>query len=92
VKQAAVLLAFFISSCVLYFPKIPEKMKVKEDVFAWIQNNYCYAYDEKEYWQHPQETLERMEGDCEDWTILSIWLLKSIGIEAEMAVIALMDS
>jgi hypothetical protein len=35
-----------------------------------IHNEIEYVADDGDYWQYPNETLERGKGDCEDFAIL----------------------
>jgi len=47
-------------------------------------SNFGYKYEEKEYWQSPEETYWRinidgkMTGDCEDYSLLFMYLVKNI--------------
>ena len=41
------------------------------DNLLWkVANSVTYVKDIKEYWQSPAQTLEKGQGDCEDFTIL----------------------
>lgn len=63
----------------------------QEAVFAWVYDNITYEaepetnlYDD---WQTPEETLILGTGDCEDFTILAMYLLDLIGIDSEMLLV-----
>lgn len=73
---------FIFLSCTLQTPT-----GTKEEVFTWIADNYVYKDDASEYWQSPEETLERGTGDCEDWAILCVYMLNEINIKANIALI-----
>jgi len=49
----------------------------------WVSSNIGYAYDTsvhgREYWQLPRETLQRRTGDCEDFSLLLVSLLRATG-------------
>ena len=51
-----------------------------QDVFSWIDSNITYYSDEelfesKEYWQSPIQTYVWKAGDCEDFSILAMYLI-----------------
>lgn len=49
-------------------------------------------YKVTDHWATPSETLARQQGDCEDFAILKMAALRSIGVEAkDMALIVLRD-
>ena len=55
------------------------------EILRWVKNNIKYVPDSKqwkriEYWQKPQETLNSMQGDCEDGAILMYCLARMYGI------------
>ena len=65
----------------------------QEEVLTWIQENIWYEaepeglpYDD---WQTPEETLLKRSGDCEDFTILAMYLLDLIGVKSEMGLVLL---
>jgi hypothetical protein len=49
-----------------------------EDCFEWVAKNIKYVPEAKDYWQLPHETLQRMQGDCEDGAILLASMFLSI--------------
>jgi len=59
-------------------------------VLDFVAQHVAYATDienhsEREYWQTPQETYASDLGDCEDYVILAMYLLRSeLGIESRM--------
>ena len=40
-----------------------------------------------DHWQNPQETWRKMSGDCEDYALLAVELLRQIGIEGNILVV-----
>lgn len=53
----------------------------------WVARNVKYSYDVHDEWQTPEETLASLEGDCEDFAILLIYLVKeSLDIEMDAIV------
>jgi predicted transglutaminase-like cysteine proteinase len=46
----------------------------------WVSSNITYVSDDDDYWQTPEETLERRKGDCEDFSILLCSLFRAYGI------------
>lgn len=69
---------------------IPDlNLETKEEVFTWVANNIRYISDEEihdssDEWQLPHQTYFWRSGDCEDFAILAVYLLKRIGIEAQL--------
>lgn len=62
------------------------------DIFArvnrWVNQNIAYQADDRnyglrDYWAGAAETLERMSGDCEDYAILKMHMLRAAGIRAD---------
>lgn len=50
------------------------------------------TYGVIDYWATPQEILKRRAGDCEDYAILKMALLRELGVaETDMAVVVLRD-
>lgn len=47
---------------------------------SWI----LFVKDKKDYWQTPEETLERAKGDCEDKAILKMFVLQALGHDARL--------
>lgn len=67
---------------------IPE-LKTSKEVLDWVAHNIDYESDEElnktqDYWQSPEETLTYRRGDCEDFSILAMFLLARIGIPSVM--------
>ena len=62
----------------------PDWMKFRD----WVGNKIEYKQDseihgEMEYWQFPNETIQLMTGDCEDFSVLLCSLLRSNGWETD---------
>lgn len=70
-----------------------ETMAEIHDIMRTVE--YCYDWDsaehaQLEYWQSPNETMELLTGDCDDYAILLMYLLnQAFGWEAEMALVKL---
>lgn len=66
----------------------------QQETRNWISNNITYLSDPPrlfgipEYWQSPKETLSLLTGDCEDFSILYIWLnYLNTGEQLSMAIL-----
>ena len=60
-----------------------------EAVARFLQTQVRYHHDRQlfgrnEYWQTPEELLARKAGDCEDYALLAVELLRRQGIEAQV--------
>jgi len=47
------------------------------DLFDLVCRNFSYRRDIGEFWQFPEETIARKQGDCEDTSILLASLLRN---------------
>jgi len=61
----------------------------QEDILEWVSDNITYKEDLDtwgvgDYWQTPEETMILRTGDCEDFTVLAMALLYSVGIYSEL--------
>ena len=61
-----------------------------KEIRNWLRNNYEYtkdseAYGVQEYFQLPRETMEIGQGDCEDFAILMVSLLRAKGWNTDEA-------
>ena len=73
IKYLIILLSiFFIISCSLY--NYPMDLNSPDEIAEWIQLNIKYKPDRISHWQQPEETLEKATGDCEDFSILFLFL------------------
>ena len=50
--------------------------------YFFVRDRIRYITDMDDHWQTPRETLEKMEGDCEDKAFLLASLLKAMGRDA----------
>ena len=54
----------------------------------WLYENLTYIPDENDYWQLPEETYNLKTGDCEDYCIMFMYLLKTkLNIETSLVMI-----
>lgn len=58
---------------------IKDNIQTLEDYTQWLQENIEYVGDIGDYWQSPEETLERKAGDCEDFAFLNVAFLRVLG-------------
>ena len=73
------------------FPEIPDLgLQTTQDVMLWVACYITYQsdtihYPANEYWQSPAQTYVWGCGDCEDFTILAMYLLhRDVGLEPRM--------
>lgn len=61
-----------------YKLNLDREFKNEQEIMMFIANNIEYKAEPKgqDYWQTPNETLELGTGDCEDFVILAVFLLK----------------
>lgn len=62
-----------------------------EDALSWVADNISYVSDEihdrPEYWQDPYQTYTWRTGDCEDFSILLMYLMyRGVGLDPVMVV------
>jgi len=58
------------------------KIKTLEDYSKWLKKNIKYQKDSsKDVWATPQETLNKKEGDCEDFAFLTAEVLRGLGYD-----------
>lgn len=50
-----------------------------EELQSYVTKNIHYKNEFKDYWQAPQETLEKGTGDCEDFCIFSGYFADQLG-------------
>lgn len=59
-----------------------ENIKTPADLEQFfVTNGFKYQEDTGEYWKTPEETLNDKGGDCEDFAILSFFVLVELGYE-----------
>ena len=93
-KLKAIILALFMAavfttSCKFYMPEEVPAFDTAEEVMEYVHANIEYEaeLDEEDYWQSPQETLELGTGDCEDFCILMMAILKKSGIDSILLIL-----
>jgi len=57
------------------------------EALKYVRANFTYKYDsnnynEVEYWQHPEISLQKGSGDCEDGALLIASILRNAGVPA----------
>ncbi len=53
-----------------------------DDYARWLEENIRYQKDTvKDSWDSPQTTLRRKSGDCEDYTLLNMAVLRVLGFK-----------
>lgn len=55
-----------------------------ENIGEYLKSNIYYTADKNDHWQTAEETLQRGEGDCEDFSILAQYYLDKIGIKGQI--------
>jgi hypothetical protein len=88
-KPAGVLLIVLLAGCSIGAPytttEIPDLgLRTPEQVFHWINTNITYVSDKEVHgtsdeWQLPHETYLLRTGDCEDQSLLVVYILSQIG-------------
>ena len=48
----------------------------------WLSKNITYKYDKEDYWQSPKETVKLGTADCEDYALLSRYILRKLGYKS----------
>lgn len=94
-KFFLLILVVFLASCIqpiFHFPEIPNMgFETTQEVLDWVATNVRYTddvihYPQTEYWQSALQTYVWKFGDCEDFTILAMYLLNShFGMKPRMA-------
>lgn len=75
IKIIILLLILFFSGCNNYTIDVIEFNSV-EDIFSWVSENIEYSTVDEKNWKTPEEIMETTSGDCEDFVILAMYLLK----------------
>jgi hypothetical protein len=84
-KALVLIFTILLAGCAVAFdPSGLPDFETPEDVAEWVYDNITWTADIGEFWQYPQETLDRRAGDCEDQTILTLSILhECFDIEGE---------
>jgi hypothetical protein len=87
-------LIFFTSiaqsqTTVLSIETLAHQISSPEALAKFMKHNFKYAPDrrlfhEDEYWQSPEEMLERRQGDCEDYALFAKAILEQNGMSASV--------
>ena len=75
------------------FDEIPQLgIQTIQDAISWVSHEINYVsdsihYPANEYWQSPAQTYIWRSGDCEDYSILALYLIyRDIGIKGKMCI------
>jgi hypothetical protein len=69
------------------------KVKTIQEAADWVYDNVTYTSDWKQYgfmdyWASPEQTLKLLKGDCEDYGILFLYIVKTrFDIEGTLEVV-----
>jgi hypothetical protein len=93
-KKAAILIAVALTGCTVptyQSAHIPDLgLQTVEQVMQWTAENITYVWDRDVHdrldeWQLPHQTYLWGAGDCEDFSILALYLLdKELGIHGKL--------
>ncbi len=66
---------------------LSQELKTPQDVAFYIWRNFQFEKDRRqfgreEYWQSPAEILETRKGDCEDFALFAVEMLKLSGLKS----------
>jgi len=63
-----------------------EVCQIPQHVGSWVKYWITYTSDgaNKDRWQSAEETFRTRKGDCEDYAILAIELLKELGVKGQL--------
>jgi hypothetical protein len=84
-------IASLLASCSMVEVLEPLPFDNPGDAMKWVRENIAYKSDLERFslddWQSPLETLSRRTGDCEDISILWMYLVqRDFSLETEMLV------
>ncbi len=57
----------------------PSSIKDPVTLSTWLQKDFKYEYDITNHWKSPKETIKDKTGDCEDFALLSRYILRKKG-------------
>lgn len=82
----------FLSMCLVLCAEaynLPEGINSPRTLSRWMINSLTYQADKVgvDYWKTPEETLIEKGGDCEDFAILAMTILKDLGYEAHLVIL-----
>jgi hypothetical protein len=84
-RMMLVLLAVVLVGCSMS-PTVPVFSSYKE-IDTYIYENYEYIPDHGEQWKLPEQTIADGGGDCEDLSILFLYMVnESFGVKGELIV------
>lgn len=89
--KCALVIVLTLASCVPYsqwdMAEIPQIGSIVEATF-WVHDNIEYQSEEKNSWKTPLQTLEDGYGDCEDLSILLMYIVNiNIGISPDLIIV-----
>ena len=54
------------------------KLTSFDGIIRWVYLNIAYKTEKNDYWKLPEETFNDKSGDCEDITLLIMYLLENL--------------
>ena len=96
ISLMALMIAVSSVSAVALFAYRHPMLSTQEEILEWVATEITYegepeigeegylGYDD---WQTPEETLLYRKGDCEDFSILLMYLLDLIGVKSELGLV-----
>ena len=68
-------------------PVYPSSISTPRDLSNWLIKNFKYEFDKNDYWKSPRETIRDKRADCEDFAILSKYILGKKGYKVYLIAI-----
>lgn len=57
------------------------------EIRAYVRSNIHYKWDDTDYWQAPQETIDKGTGDCEDYCLFVGYFADKLGYDVHLVCI-----
>ena len=77
-----------LTSCVMEIRDPTISFTSLDAIYDYLDDNITYKADAWEYWQAPQETIDKRTGDCEDYGIFIAYFAdRDLGASVKLCVI-----